>query len=741
MSFRLEVFLNRFYSALVPAVFAALTFATAASAQTPANITVLQGNGQMICPFCPSLGVAFPSAFDGMYVKVTDSNGNPVANSPVTWIVTSGQGQLTSNSSGADTTYTNASGIATEGYFGFTPSTSTAATAFIQSSVSASISNGSGVTFYETVVTPNLTITGNNGAPVQVSVQTTCAGCISPGDTLSGNAGSTSSTPFVVQVYAPGSATPVIPNVAVRLIPNQTSPTISCATGPGADPGSVLTDANGNATCTPIIGSTTGTGTFYIQVGGVPALGLNPANGPQGYFQSGNYVLKVLPGVPGSVAIVSGNNQTANPGQALAFPLIATVADAAGNPLSGQSVTWTVSPSGGATLSNTTTSSNSNGQVQTNVTLASSTAGSVQVKVALAGNPNISATFNITANVQITGLQFLISNATTLLVNSSTPITVQVNAGNGQTASGIPVNFTVSGPATLSSGTAVTNSSGQATVAAISGAATGTVTITATTGSQSATYIFSVIPAGPSVTSGSFYNGADFQAGSISPCGIATIIAPGIAPTLSGVATSNQVGSMPYALAGVQVLFNGAPSPIYNVANVNGQQQVTFQVPCNVTPGSSPVTVNVGGGTATVSVTVKPASPGLFMSGSGSTAVPVLERPDGSFVSASNPARRGEQLIAYVTGLGPTTPSVATNAVPAPGSNPTIQGTVIVGIDGNGAPFTGAAVSPDIVGVEMVTFVVPSSIPTGTATFSIGVLYPSSGSTVYYSGLGMFPVQ
>ena len=38
-------------------------------------------------------------------------------------------------------------------------------------------------------------------------------------------------------------------------------------------------------------------------------------------------------------------------------------------------------------------------------------------------------------------------------------------------------------------------------------------------------YAFAVVPAGPSFTSVNFYNGADFQRGSISPCGIAALLA------------------------------------------------------------------------------------------------------------------------------------------------------------------------------------------------------------------------
>jgi uncharacterized protein (TIGR03437 family) len=151
--------------------------------------------------------------------------------------------------------------------------------------------------------------------------------------------------------------------------------------------------------------------------------------------------------------------------------------------------------------------------------------------------------------------------------------------------------------------------------------------------------------------------------------------------------------------------------------------------------------VSVNGSSATVNVPVLPASPGLFTTPvSSTTSLPVLERPDGTFVSATNPGRRGETLIAYVTGLGPTTPAVATNSVPVPGSNPTVQGTVIVGISANGVGLISATLSQDIVGVYLVAFQVPSSVPSGNVGFSIGLL-PQGSSTVYYSTLGTFPVQ
>ena len=734
--------MNRIQYLFVAAALAAAAIAPV-SAQTPVNISVVSGNGQLICQLCTLGGFGIQN-FDGMYVKVTDANGAPVANAPVNWAVVTGQGNL-GNLSQTDTTYSNSSGIAVENYLVFSQITGTPGNPFTQSSITATIANSNMVTFYETLAYANSTSNGNSPQLVQVQLETPntgCSTCISPGDTLTATAGSTPTTQFKVQVFVPNSSIPVVPNVSFRLIPNQTSPTISCATGAGADPGSVLTDSTGQAVCSAVLGSTTGSGTFYALTGGVASAGFNQGNPPQGYSQSGNFNLNVTPGVPGAISIISGNNLSATPGQQVPGSLVAAVTDAAGNPLSGQQVVWSVSPSTAATLTATTTNSDVNGRVQTNVILTSSASGQVSVKVALASNPNISATFTVAVNILLTGLQVVSGNNQTAVINSNftAPLVVQLNAANGP-ASGTAVNFAVTGPAVLSATSAITNSAGQASVQVLAGPTTGSVTVTASAGSLTAVFALTVIPAGPTLTTNSFYNGADFQPGAISPCGIATIIAPGIAAAIQGIVAYDGVGALPYTLGGVQVTFGGAMAPIFNVANTNGQQQVTVQVPCSVTPGNVTVVVNVGGGTGTVTIPVRPASPGLFLTAfSSTTQTPVLVRPDGSFVSPSNPAHRGETLIAYVTGMGATTPAIATNSLPVPGSSPAIQGTIIVGMNGGGVPLVASTLSPDLVGVETVTFMVPTATPTGTASFSVGIV-PSGSSTPFYSIAGFFPVQ
>lgn len=88
---------------------------------------------------------------------------------------------------------------------------------------------------------------------------------------------------------------------------------------------------------------------------------------------------------------LSGGGQTALEGQAFAQPLIVSVVDNNGNPVSGLPVTFSVT-TGAATLNPGTATTGSNGQAQTTVT-AGSTAGALVVSAAASG---FTATFNLT---------------------------------------------------------------------------------------------------------------------------------------------------------------------------------------------------------------------------------------------------------------------------------------------------------------------------------------------------------
>ena len=759
---------------------------TAAAQPQPWNVTVIQGNGQLICNFCNSNPITQGvnstnlAAFDPLYVKVTDANGNPVANTSVQWNVTNGGQYVLIPAS--TTTTTDATGQ-THILF-VAPQTSLSQNGAFQTTVTASPVSASGNSANFTLTQTSVNAIGST--QVTVDFFNNPQGTAPPvGTTISGSAG-TSGTPITIGVFGAGTSffggatgiTGPIGGVSVKLVNFETTPkaSVTCATQSGADPGSVLTDAtSGYATCTPIFAGS-GTVQFGIMVGGIvvttatysdgapvpaaPPYISNPAattpDQPQptyaGYSTWLPVNASVVPAVLNTIQFVSGNNQTANSGQSLAAPLVASLTSTTGTPIVGQAVTWTVSPAGSAVLTNTSNSSDVNGQVSTNVSFTNSANGQVSITVAATGTgKTLTFTANAIIPTQISGLTKASGDGQTALVNTAfaSPLVVQVSVSSGS-LSGQTVNFSASGPATLSASSAITDSNGRAQVNVQAGSAAGAVTVTASVGNVTpVTFNLTVAPPGPQLTANSFFNGADFQKGSISPCGIATAIAPGLAPNVSGVVASyNIVGYLNYTVAGDTVTVAGAQAPIYNVANVNGQQQVTFQVPCSVTPGASvPVTITVGGGSATVNTAVLPASPGVFQTSNnvtvpnfGSVPIAVIMKRDGTLVSPSNPARINETVIAFVTGMGPTTPSVATNSLPIFGTAAAVTGQVVVGIQNAGVPVTFAQLSEDLIGVYLVAFQIPVGTPTGNDVFSIGVV-PTGSSTPYYSNPAAIYIQ
>jgi hypothetical protein len=107
---------------------------------------------------------------------------------------------------------------------------------------------------------------------------------------------------------------------------------------------------------------------------------------------------------PASITVTSGSSQSATVSTAFSSPLVATVADSGGNPVSGVSVTFTVvAGSGGASASFTTggatdtETTGSNGQASTSQTLtANATTGTFTVTANFTGNAGSAATFNLT---------------------------------------------------------------------------------------------------------------------------------------------------------------------------------------------------------------------------------------------------------------------------------------------------------------------------------------------------------
>lgn len=723
------------------------------NAQTAANLVIVSGNGQVVCQLCTS---GAPVFYQPMIVEAVDVNGNPVPGVTVNWSIVSGPGVFQQSSSTTLSETTDGNGQAGATLSVFNPQSGSPLISTSQTVITASISNAS-VTFNEIQALQQL-FTSSPVPPLFANTN------LLIGESFTGQVGTTSASPITVTVT--DQAGSPVPNVAVFLVDAQTNgASIACAPPPGSTGTVVYTDSRGLATCNPTFGGTPGTGLFWVDVGGVQSNVIQPTPPnfptsqyfiyPSNFYNAisgviGGYAYTVTPGTPGNTIVVSGSGQTGNPGQGLAAPLVAQVSNASGQPLAGVTVNWTVSPANAATLAATTTTG-ANGQTSNNISLTSAATGTVTVTASAAGTSTKAVfTITVTPPVTITGFQIVSGNNQSAIVGNafSQPLVVQVTTSNGS-ASGITVQFKVqSGPVSLSSSTAVTNGSGQAQVTATAGSVTGSASVVASVsslgGGSSQTFNLTVLAQGPPITAANFYNAADLQPNSLSPCSLAVLLSgslglTNVQPLFPGLPIA------PPTSAAVGITINSLSAPILNIGNnALGQQFVEFQVPCGVAPGSSvPAVVSINGATANVNLNIQAASPGLFHTVmSDGVARAVIVRPDGSFVSLSNPARRGETEVAYVTGLGATSPAVGTTALPGPGGTPAmVLGTVIPGLAGGGLPLVYAQLSEDLVGVYVVAFSIPSTAPQGNSIpFSIGIV-PAGSSTAYYSAPTSIPIQ
>jgi hypothetical protein len=666
---------------------------------TSSQISIISGQGQLVA--AGSGTAPFP-----LTVLVTDPNGVPLSNVTVSFSVTQGNGGISETS-----VQTDMNGLASVNWVAESISNSVP---FETDIIVASATVGS-ATFYETAFASP----GGNVNGIQTELLAPLAGeaiQVSPGAPATNAIQAFISTiPFGGFVSAP------IPYVGITLLdpnnPQNVSPVVSCQNSP-------VSDQTGNVSCTVVTSCSVAPGAYgiIISTGGV-----SQTNATVQVGQGGGGAAKI--------AATSGNNQSGSAGQRAALPLIATLTNFCGNPVVGTSVTWAVTK-GSATLQNTTTTSGVGGIVS-NVLTFGQTPGSITVTATISGGAT--ATFTLTNSVVISGVTAVSGSGQTATVNQgfANPLVVSVVDSNKNPVSGLAVNFTVtSGSATVNPTATDTGTNGQAQTSVTAGAVAGPVTITASiSGSLFTTFNLTVTPAGPTVTATSFVNAASSVVGLV-PCGLGTVTGAGLAAGVQGVVSGlSAFGPLPYTLANLSMTINGVPAPIEAVANQNGTQQVNFQTPCE-TAGSTSATVVItisGASTTVTGVPVLTAQPGIFTY-AGPNNLPygaVISAANGSYVTPSNLAQRGQTYYVIVTGMGQTSPPLTTNSAGIAGEN--VIPTVIVGVNNNGVPVISATALPDQIGVYLIGFQIPVSTPPSSAAVPLSVAVVLSNGTVVYS--------
>jgi uncharacterized protein (TIGR03437 family) len=192
----------------------------------------------------------------------------------------------------------------------------------------------------------------------------------------------------------------------------------------------------------------------------------------------------------------------------------------------------------------------------------------------------------------------------------------------------------------------------------------------------------------------------DKTATTVAPGGLLSIFGSNMVKT--SVDLAGWIGRViPNSLNGTSVTIGGKAAPlIYVSAN-----QINAQVPVDIPPGPAQVVVtSTVGASSSFNVTVAATAPAIFYA----PVAAVLKNADFSLVGAGNPAKAGDVLLVYCTGLGQTTPALSTGALVSGTGSAATNAAVTATIGGKDATVVYAIASPGFVGLYQVALTVPA---------------------------------
>ena len=424
-------------------------------------------------------------------------------------------------------------------------------------------------------------------------------------------------------------------------------------------------------------------------------------------------------GPPALITKTNGDNQSGAPGQRLSgAALVVTVSDVCGNAASGQSVSWSVNPPEAATLTNVIGTTDSRGRSSAIVQLGNRP-GPFTVTATSGG---LSATFNLSVNVIATHLALISGNNQTVALGQAAlqPLVVEARDAANRAVPGVLVIFAVTqGSATISATEAVvTNSVGRAQTFVTAGAQLGTIRVLASGAGDTVTFTINTIGRRPSLTALGFVNGASFRQGWV-PGSTGTIFGVGLMEGVIGVVQAGQV-PFPTILRGVRVIVNGISAPILSISNKNGQEQISIQVPFGIpAPGVITVVIENNGSRTTVTgVPMFAVQPGIFEFSASGVRIAAVLHANFEVVTPANPARPGEIVLLFLTGLGLTDPAVGTNVLgPASPAASVVQ--PIVGIDDAGVEVLGSFYAPGLLTVFQINLRISNNAQSGNRKLSV----------------------
>jgi len=185
-----------------------------------------------------------------------------------------------------------------------------------------------------------------------------------------------------------------------------------------------------------------------------------------------------------------------------------------------------------------------------------------------------------------------------------------------------------------------------------------------------ARYLSAQVSGPPILNPQGIVNNASYAPGSnaLAPGSIAAVFGANLTDGTSCVHASgcdqtfDSTGRLGTTMDGAEVLINGSPVPIFYAT----PGQLGIQIPNELTGTSATLQVIVKGQSSPAQTfAVAPFSPGIFSSNQQGSGPGAKTHADGTVVSPSSPAKPGETVTIYATGLGQVTPALATGTKPS----------------------------------------------------------------------------
>lgn len=214
---------------------------------------------------------------------------------------------------------------------------------------------------------------------------------------------------------------------------------------------------------------------------------------------------------------------------------------------------------------------------------------------------------------------------------------------------------------------------------------------------------------GPSYSAASILNAASSQAGALAPNTFLSIYGLNLAYTTRGITDVDIRGnSLPTILpgTGVIVFINHVRTHIFFVS----PNQINVLIPTDAFVGEGELQIVLDGASGPgIPVTIGTTAPALFESGHYAIAT----HADGSLITDKTPARSGEIVVLFATGLGPTIPNPVYGEIPskaAPLRNLQQFKVTLDGVPVGAAGILYAGVSPGFAGLYQINLRLPLDV-------------------------------